>query len=163
MKKLLTVVVAVVVALVLSLYAVGSMQPVDHVASMRATYAAPPEEVWALMTDFEGYPAWNSMFPQVRRADDVDGKPCWVLEGEWGPMPSVVDLLEPPGRMVTRIAPDADIGFEGTWSYWLVPAEGGGCTLRIQEDGNLKAIPIPDEIKKALAEPGGLIEMEEDE
>ena len=28
---------------------------------------------------------------------------------------------------------------------------------QIQEDGNLKAIPIPDEIKKALSEPDGLI------
>ncbi len=34
---------------------------------------------------------------------------------------------------------------------------------QIQEDGNLKAIPIPDEIQKALSEPGGLINLPEDE
>ena len=34
---------------------------------------------------------------------------------------------------------------------------------QIKEDGNLKAIPIPDEIVKALSEPGGLISLREDE
>jgi YbgC/YbaW family acyl-CoA thioester hydrolase len=34
---------------------------------------------------------------------------------------------------------------------------------RIQEDGNLKALPIPDFIRNALTEPGGLIAMREEE
>lgn len=34
---------------------------------------------------------------------------------------------------------------------------------QIQEDGNLKAIPIPDYIRKALSEPGSLIDLPEDE
>ena len=33
---------------------------------------------------------------------------------------------------------------------------------QIQEDGTLKAMPIPDYIRKALSEPEGLIEMPED-
>ena len=34
---------------------------------------------------------------------------------------------------------------------------------QIQDDGNLKAIPIPEEIRTALAEPGGLITLPEDD
>ncbi len=34
---------------------------------------------------------------------------------------------------------------------------------QIQEDGNLKALPIPEDIRRALAEPGGLIDMPDDE
>lgn len=34
---------------------------------------------------------------------------------------------------------------------------------QIQEDGNLKALQIPDEIRKALAEPGGLVSLPEPE
>jgi len=34
---------------------------------------------------------------------------------------------------------------------------------QIQEDGNLKALAIPEDIRKALAEPGGLIDMAEDD
>ena len=34
---------------------------------------------------------------------------------------------------------------------------------QIQEDGSLKALPIPDEIQKALAEPGGLVDLPETE
>lgn len=57
------------------------------------------------------------------------------------------------------------------WDCKAVQAHGGaviteGRAIRIyaqiQEDGNLKAIQIPDEIKKALAEPGGLIAPMED-
>ena len=33
---------------------------------------------------------------------------------------------------------------------------------QIQEDGNLKALAIPDEIKEALSAPGGLIDLPED-
>jgi acyl-CoA thioesterase FadM len=34
---------------------------------------------------------------------------------------------------------------------------------RIQEDGNLKALPIPDFIRDALTEPGGLIDLRAEE
>ena len=34
---------------------------------------------------------------------------------------------------------------------------------RIQEDGNLKALPIPDYIRQALTEPGGLVTVRETE
>ena len=33
---------------------------------------------------------------------------------------------------------------------------------RIQEDGNLKALPIPDFIRNALTEPGGLINLQDE-
>jgi YbgC/YbaW family acyl-CoA thioester hydrolase len=32
---------------------------------------------------------------------------------------------------------------------------------QIQEDGNLKAIPIPDDIRAALTKPGGLVSLED--
>ena len=34
---------------------------------------------------------------------------------------------------------------------------------QIQEDGNLKALDVPDEIRKALAEPGGLVDLPEED
>ncbi len=143
MKKLLLFgcggVIALCVLAVSALLMAGAAQPVDHVASVRATFAAPAEEVWTTLTDFENYPDWNSMFHTVRRLDDVDGKPCWMYEGDWGPMPTVIDELQPPVRMVTRIAPDADIGFEGTWTYELASVDGG-CTLTLTEAGSVTSV-----------------------
>ena len=58
------------------------------------------------------------------------------------------------------------------WDCKAVQANGGaviteGRAIRIyaqiQEDGNLKAIPIPEEIAKALSEPRGLISLPEDD
>jgi hypothetical protein len=137
MKKLLVILVLGALGSLALLYGVGAAQPVDHRASVRAPFAASQEEIWAVITDFEAYPAWNPAFVEVRRTGDVGGKPCWIYEGEFGPMPTVIDTLEAPAHMVTRIAPEADIGFEGTWSYTLEPAADGGCVLTLVEDGSV--------------------------
>lgn len=56
------------------------------------------------------------------------------------------------------------------WDCKAVQAQSGeaiteGRAIRIhaqiQEDGNLKAMPIPDHIRKVLTEPGGLINLED--
>lgn len=121
------------------LLALGAGQPLEHVASVQARFAATPEAVWALATDIEGHPDWLSMFDSVRRVEDVEGRPCWLYEGAFGPMPTVLDELGPT-RMVTRIAPDADLGYEGTWTYTLTPEADGGCTLTLREDGRVPSL-----------------------
>jgi uncharacterized protein YndB with AHSA1/START domain len=139
MKKLLVILVVAVLAFVVALYGYGIAQPLDHLASARARFAASPAEVWAVLADFEAYPQWNPNFEAIRRTDDVDGKPCWIYDGDFGPMPTVIDVFEAPTRLVTRIAPDADIGFQGTWTYDLSPAGDGGCTLTLVEAGSVQS------------------------
>ena len=121
------------------LLALGASQPEEHVASVQARFAVAPEAVWAIVTDFEGHADWLSTMTSVRRGEDVDGRPCWLYEGDFGPMPTVVDELTPT-RLVTRIAPGADLGFEGTWTYTLTPEADGGCTLTLREDGRVTSL-----------------------
>lgn len=143
MKKLLRilgVLVGLVVLLVVVVLAVGSRQPVDHVASSRAVIPAPQQEVWERLADFEGWPKWNPGFTAVVREADRDGKPYWRFEGEYGAMPMLVETSEPPARLVTRIPADADIGYSGTWTYALEAREGGGTQVTVTEDGHVESL-----------------------
>jgi uncharacterized protein YndB with AHSA1/START domain len=122
---------------VAALYAYGASQPRDHVAASRATYAKPPEEVFARLADFGRWPEWNRSVTSMEQQPDAGGKPCWRLKGDFGAMPTVVEESSAPSRLVTRIPADAGLGFSGTWTYELAPAAGGGTTVAIREDGRV--------------------------
>ncbi len=132
MKKLVLILVLLVLAAVAGVYLFGALQPVEHRASSRILLQQPPEAIWAAVSDFEGWPAWNSEVASVRRGENRDGKPVWIVAGEWGDFPSIVEVFEPPGTMVTRIPGDAELGFRGTWTYEIEP-DGTGSRVGITE------------------------------
>jgi hypothetical protein len=113
MKWLLRV-VAALIALVAILAAVGAFLPVQHVASRSAEFNAPPEQVFALVSDLKNYGAW---WPEGTETRVV-----------------VVESV-PPSRFVTKIdEPDAPFG--GTWTMEIVPTPTGS-RLTITERGEV--------------------------
>jgi uncharacterized protein YndB with AHSA1/START domain len=115
---------------------VGLFLPRAHEAACRARFDRSPETLWAALTDFPRWPEWNPMFRTMERAADRDGKPVWVGRGKWGAMPLVIETLDPPRRIVTRIPEDAGQGFSGSWTYEIEPSERGA-TLSITERGEV--------------------------
>ncbi len=135
MKRLLKIVLLTAALLILTAWAVGTWAlPVDHVASVRAAYARPIAEVWSSIGDLASWPSWNPNVDRMEQGPDRDGVPLWVMFSSWGEMPMLIDVHEPPTRMVTRIPADADIGYVGTWTYELSATEDG-CTLTLTEAG----------------------------
>lgn len=128
---------AVVLLALAGLLAYGAAQPKDHVAVSQARFAQPPAEVFGLLADFEGWPRWNRSIKAIERAGDVGGKPSWRVTGDFGAMPIVIEEVEAPARLVTRIPADAGLGFSGTWTYEVAPADGGGTLLAIREEGHV--------------------------
>jgi hypothetical protein len=55
--------------------------------------------------------------------------------GKQGSILYRVEALEPPSRLVTRIA-DPALPFGGTWTFELMPKDGG-TALTITEDGEV--------------------------
>ena len=133
--KTVLVVSAFVVFVAILVVAIGAMLPVQHVASGTATLAASPDEVWRLITDVNGFPAWRSDVKAVERLPDRNGKPVWVEDTTSGRITLAVDRAEPPRLLVLRIA-DPDLPFGGTWTYELSP-DGGGTVLKITENGEV--------------------------
>jgi uncharacterized protein YndB with AHSA1/START domain len=114
----------------------GAMLPKGHVAARTAHYKQPPEKIWAAITAVDEFASWRGDVKSVERLPDKNGRPCWKENWTNGTvLPIEVDELEPPRRMVTRIA-DASLPFGGTWTYEIAPAEGGA-TLTITERGEV--------------------------
>jgi hypothetical protein len=131
-KRVILVAGLVVLVALLLPVVIGALLPRGHLAGSRAIYRLPPEELWAIVSDFERWPSWNSAVGQVERLPDRLGRPAWKISGPAGSMPTLVETWEPPYRIVTRIPADAGLGFHGSWTYEIAAAEGGA-SLTITE------------------------------
>jgi uncharacterized protein YndB with AHSA1/START domain len=102
----------VLVAIVGVIAVVGYFLPVGHEASRSAELSAPPERVFALISDLENYRSW------------------------WPEAEVKVAVVErvPPTRFVTRIVDETAFG--GTWTMEITPTPSGS-RLTITERGEI--------------------------
>jgi uncharacterized protein YndB with AHSA1/START domain len=127
-----------IVALVLVVAIVGALLPRDHVVAAAARIAAPPADVWKVVTDPAAFPTWR---PDVKRVDVLPAAPnggrlAWREHGGNGAIAFAVDAAEPPSRLVTRITDDG-LPFGGSWE-WRIAADGDGASrVTIVERGSV--------------------------
>jgi uncharacterized protein YndB with AHSA1/START domain len=116
---------------------IGLFLPRGHIVAASAFFSAPPESVWAVITDFPHAPAWRPEVERMEPGEDRDGHPVWREVGRHtGVVTYEVTAWEPPRFLALTIA-DPDLPFGGTWEYALVP-ERGGTRLTVTERGTIK-------------------------
>jgi len=114
---------------------VGSMLPKGHRASRTTTIGAAPAVVFGVITDFARAPEWRRDLKRVEIVAD-DGRGRIVREhGKQGIVPYRVEALDPPTRLVMRIA-DPKLPYGGSWTYEL-RAAGAGTEITITENGEV--------------------------
>lgn len=91
---------------------IGFFLPVDHEASRSAEFNKPPDVVFALIADPNGYSGWWSG-AQVKTA--------------------VVESV-PPKKLVTKIVDETQFG--GTWTWEITPTPSGS-RMTITERGEI--------------------------
>ncbi len=134
MKKILLV-LACVVGVALALTVAGMFLPQKHVAAKTVTLAAPPERVFAAISNVDTFMTWRSTLDGIEKVPD-DGKGARFVEKAGGDRITFrVETLEPSTRMVTRIA-DPNLPFGGSWTFDLKP-NGAGTDLTITEVGEV--------------------------
>jgi uncharacterized protein YndB with AHSA1/START domain len=129
-------VVGGLVGLVALVWLIGALLPREHVATRSARYLQPHEAIWKVITDAEAMPQWRTGLTAVKRLPEENGLPGWVETASFGEIPLRVEQMDPPQRLVLRIASD-ELPFGGTWTYEIAAVEGGA-TLRITENGLVK-------------------------
>ena len=131
--KIALIVVGALVVLVVVLVVVGLFIPRDHVASRSAVFDAPPERIWAILTDTAKAPEWRTGLKSVEALPPLDGKRRYREVTGFGPVTYVVEEERAPERLVGRIA-DEGLGYGGSWT-WELAREGERTRVTITECG----------------------------
>ena len=98
-----------------------------------ATIDAPPEAVWAVLTDGGGWPAWDSGVTAVEGRIAEGEKVTVRTEVSPGrAFPVTVTALEAPRRMVFTGGMPLGL-FRGERTYTLTPSDGG-TAFRMREE-----------------------------
>ncbi len=128
-------VVGALAAIVLLVVMVGALLPKGHVAASRARFSAPPERVFAVISDVAGAASWRKDISRVEMLPSADGKTTFREQRPHDAITFRVEAIEPPRRMLVRIA-DTGLPFGGSWTYELAPI-GSGTELTIIERGEV--------------------------
>ena len=141
MKLLIFIVVGIIagLALLVGIVAlIGSRLPKSHVASRSVLLRQSPQEVYAVVRDFESAPRWRSDVKRMEVETRPGGPVYFREEAKHGTVN--YELVEdvPAQRMVTRIR-DTDLGYSGQWTY-LFTSENGGTRVTIREDGEVSNV-----------------------
>jgi uncharacterized protein YndB with AHSA1/START domain len=122
-----------VLGLTLLLFLVGAFLPARHSVTVTREVAAPPEEVWEVITGVEDFAAWRPGVSRSQRLEPIRGWPAWREEGPEGALTFAVAAVEPNRMLVTEIV-DEGLPFGGRWTYTLEPTTTG-TQVTIIEDG----------------------------
>jgi hypothetical protein len=129
-------VVGALLALIVVAIVIGGRLSRDHVAVVRARYAAPVDSVWAVLSDPLSSASWRKDVKRVEKLADINGHPAWREEASFGP--AAFELTQSIDRVsrTVRIADDS-LPFGGEWEYRLAPS-GNGTELTLTERGFVK-------------------------
>jgi Polyketide cyclase / dehydrase and lipid transport len=91
--------------------------------------------VFALIRAPSDFPNWRRGVSRVEMVAPENGRERFREVGKNGSILYEIESLDPPRRMVTRIA-DKSLPFGGTWTFDVAPGPDGA-TLRIVENGEV--------------------------
>ena len=139
-RRILYALVFIVALVVAIAYVDGTTLPLDHTASVTGTVAAPPEKVFALITDPANGASWRHNVKSVKMLDPSSkGQQRWIEDlGHGQTMQFLAVATDAPSkREVSLDVPGAAYG--GSWIYELSPGSKPNTTnLTITEAGFIR-------------------------
>jgi uncharacterized protein YndB with AHSA1/START domain len=123
-------------AIVALIAIIGALLPRDHVATLTARIAAPPPAVWTAISDPASFPTWRHDVTKVEMLPASPTGPSWREYSRHGAITMVVDVAEPPRKMIGRIA-DEGLPYGGKWIYEIAPDGDSASRVTITEAGSV--------------------------
>ena len=134
--KIALIIVAGIAAVIALIAIIGALLPRDHVATLTARIAAPPAAIWDAITDAASFPKWRGDVTKVDLLPATATGPSWREHSRHGAITMVVDVADPPRRLVGRIA-DEGLPFGGRWIYEIEPDGDSASRVTITEAGSV--------------------------
>jgi hypothetical protein len=136
LSRIVLSIVALVIAFVAFAYIDGRTLPVNHVATVSGTVAAPPAKVFALITHISAAPTWRHAVKSVTVLPPDNGRDHWTEHLAHGQtMTFLATRTEAPARRDVLLDL-ATPSYGGTWTYLLAPGPTPNTTtLTITETG----------------------------
>jgi uncharacterized protein YndB with AHSA1/START domain len=134
--KIALIIVGAIAAVIALVAIIGALLPRDHVATVTARIAAPPAAVWGAITDAANFPHWRADITRVDLLPATPTGPSWREHSRNGAITMVVDVAEPPRKLVARIA-DQGLPFGGKWIYEIEPDGDAASRVTITEAGSV--------------------------
>lgn len=110
--------------------AVGAATPVKSAEAASLEISAPPERVFAVLSDFAAYASWNSLY---ERSELIPGEPLRFkakLHGEDRTLIFQVDESDPMKRLVMHIANNGELPY-GARMIFSLRSTTNGCQVRM--------------------------------
>jgi len=124
---------------VVTVYVDGIRLPYNHTVSVTGVVAAPPEKVFALITNVAKGVDWRPAVKSVTVLEPDQGRDHWIEHLDYGQLMTFLAIrTEPPMRRDVQLD-DSKATSGGTWTYELSPGpKPATTTLRITETGFIK-------------------------
>lgn len=134
--RILLALVMIVVAAVGAAYLDGMTLPVNHSTTVRGVVNAPPEQVFARITDVAHGNTWRPAVKSVTMLPPDEGRDHWIEDlGHNTTMKFLATRTDPPVRREVLLD-DPGASYGGTWVYQLSPGPTPDTTaVRITENG----------------------------
>jgi hypothetical protein len=139
MKTFLGLIVLIALVAGVVVYVDGTTLPVNHVVTVTGVVAAPPEKVFALITNVAKGADWRPAVKSVTVLNPDKGRDHWVEHLDYGQfMTFLATRTDAPMRREVLLD-DPNASYGGTWTYELAPGASPTTTnLRITESGFIK-------------------------
>jgi hypothetical protein len=137
--KVFGIILILLVLAGVGVYVDGARLPYDHSVSVTGVVAAPPDKVFALITNVAKGSDWRPAVKSVTLLQPDQGRDHWVEHLKYGQFMTFLAVrTEPPMRRDVKLE-DPKASYGGTWTYELSPGpDAGTTTLHITETGFIK-------------------------
>lgn len=125
MKRVLLIGTGTVLAMVLVVFAAGTVLPLNHEVTRGVTVAASPQAVWAVVANLPGQPRWRPELLRVERVETSPPRDLWREVSRNGETLLLeTTTVAPPNQLVRTVA-DPAAPFSGSWEIRLEPVAEG--------------------------------------